>query len=334
MHKSIDLCDGLTDQYIEEIENFIAEWESQSEFIEVHTSGSTGKPKVIQLAKSQIEQSALATGKFFNFKSGDRILLNLSPNYIAGKLMLVRALIHDMRILVAPLDQNPLINLPYLEIDFAAFVPYQIQAILSNPDTAKKYEKLKKVIIGGAPLNPEWTEKIAALSNANYATFGMTETITHFALKRIAKDIDFYTCLPGIHISTDQRGCLVIEKNQITDRLVTNDLITLIDTNRFIWKGRFDHVINSGGIKISPEEVEQKLAGLLKGYNYFIIGRKNETYGEEVVLYIEGKKATNLEQLASEIQQVLNRYEQPKAIYWVSLFDRTATDKIIRKNYY
>lgn len=333
MHKSIDLCDGLSPEYLQEIENFIAEWESSSDFITVNTSGSTGTPKSIQLKKEHVRASAIATGNFFNFQVGQSVLLNLSPHYIAGKLMIARALIHDMRIFVAPLDQNPLLNVTLAEIDFGAFVPYQIQAILSDPISTANYSKIKNVIIGGAPLALEWQQKLMLLSNSSYITFGMTETITHFALQHICKQEDFFTCLPGFTIEKDDRGCLVIQDNPISERLVTNDLIELMNDGQFKWLGRLDFVINSGGIKISPEQVEFKLAHLFPSRAYFIHGRESAIFGQEVVLYIEGEESTKETVLQVDLATILATYERPKAIVFVPIFERTSTGKILRKNY-
>jgi len=333
MHKSIDLCDGLSPEYLQEIENFIAEWESSSDFIIVSTSGSTGIPKTIQLKKEWVRASAMATGKFFNFQAGQSLLLNLSPHYIAGKLMIVRALIHNMRIVLAPLDQNPLENLHLDEIDFGAFVPYQIQAILADTRSIANYSKIKNVIIGGAPLALEWQQKLMPLSNASYITFGMTETITHFALQHISKEEDFYTCLPGFRIEMDARGCLVLQKNSISERLVTNDLISPINDRQFKWLGRLDFVINSGGIKISPEQIEKRIAPLIGSSAYFIHGRASEVFGEEVVLYIEGPDDRADQNLVDELANLLAPYERPKAIVFVPVFERTGTGKMLRKNY-
>lgn len=333
MHKSIDLCDGLSPEYLQEIENFIAEWGSSSDFITVNTSGSTGIPKTIHLKKKLVRASAIATGKFFDFQAGQSVLLNLSPHYIAGKLMIVRALIHDMRIVLAPLGKNPLLQFDLDEIDFGAFVPYQIHAILANSVSKKNYERIKNVIIGGAPLALEWKEKLRLLSNSSYTTFGMTETITHFALQHISKKEDFFTCLPGFRIEKDDRGCLILQENEITDRLVTNDLIELPNDHQFKWLGRLDFVINSGGVKISPEQVEFKLAHLFQSQAYFIHGRASAIFGQEVVLYIEGEESSNAPILQVDLSTILSPYERPKAIVFVPVFERTSTGKILRKNY-
>lgn len=333
MHKSIDLCDGFSPEYLQEIENFIAEWESQSDFIEVQTSGSTGIPKRIRLKKEHVRASAIATGEFFNFQSGQSVLLNLSPHYIAGKLMIVRALIHDMRMVLAPLGKNPLEDLDLDEIDFGAFVPYQISAILANPGSKKNYERIKNAIIGGAPLALKWQHELIPLTNSSYVTFGMTETITHFALQRISEKEDFFTCLPGFRIKKDSRGCLILQENKITDRLVTNDLIELMNDHQFKWLGRLDFVINSGGVKISPEQVEFKLAHLFQSQAYFIHGRASAIFGEEVVLYIEGEESSNAPILQVDLRAILTAYERPKAIVFVPVFERTSTGKILRKNY-
>lgn len=330
MHKSINLCDGLSSAYLQEIENFIAEWESSDDFISVKTSGSTSKPKLIRLKKDNVRESALATGKFFDFQPGQRLLLNLSPSYIAGKLMIVRALVHEMHIVVAPLDQNPLLHLTFDNIDFAAFVPYQIKAILEHKQSTERYGNIRNVIIGGAPLPSEYATQLQQLSNQSYVTFGMTETITHFALQNLTRNESFFTCLPGFKIEQDDRGCLVICENKVSDRLVTNDLIELINATQFKWLGRLDFVINSGGIKISPEWIESKIEAIIQGQAYYIHGRKSDIFGEEIVLYIEGEEVEGLD---TKLAALLTKFERPKAIIYKPDLERTETGKIIRKNY-
>lgn len=336
MHKSIELCDGLSSEYLRDIEKFIAEWESQAEHITVFTSGSTGKPKPIQLAKNKVRASARVTGQFFNLKAGQRLLLNLSPNYIAGKLMIVRALEHDMRIRVTSTSQNPLLDLirsekEHSRIDFAAFVPYQVNAILMREETKTAYEKIPNVIIGGAPISHLLEEKIAALKNANFATFGMTETITHIALRNIHKKENHYTCLPGVAVATDDRDCLVIKPNPISGEIVTNDLVEILSEHSFVWKGRIDHVINSGGIKLSPEELEKGIEPIMGARRFYFIGRKSERFGQEVVLYIEGTKPENWEGMSQRINEKLGRYRKPKAVVFVNKFEETASGKVKRK---
>ena len=332
MHKSIVLCDDISSDYLQKIESFLEEWESESANIAVYTSGSTGEPKQILLNKKNVRASAKATGKFFKFRKGHTLLLNLSPDYIAGKLMLVRALEHEMRIVVAPVSQNPLLSIGNEKIDFAAFVPYQVEAILSDDKTRVKYESITAVIIGGAPVSAKVESKLMNLKNRSYATFGMTETITHVALRNISQADQFYTCLPGITIEQDDRDCLVINENEISNRLVTNDLITKIDTNKFQWHGRIDNVVNSAGIKIFPEKIEKNIADLIANNRFYLIGQKSEVFGEELVLYVEGVQPPNWDTTVVEMNQRLTTYERPKKVVFVSRFIETSSGKVKRIN--
>lgn len=330
MHKSIVLCDDISLDYLHEIEKFLEEWESESSTIIAQTSGSTGAPKEVVLNKKNVRASANATGAFFEFKKGQTLLLNLSPEYIAGKLMLVRALEYEMRILVAPASQNPLLNIGNQKADFAAFVPYQVEAILSNPDTRALYENIPAVIIGGAPVTAAVESELRTLKNQSYATFGMTETITHFALRNLSKGNEFYACLPSISIEQDERDCLVINKNEIFERLVTNDLITKINAREFLWHGRIDNVVNSAGVKLFPETIEKKIAALITDNRFYFIGRKSAAFGKELVLYVEGDHPQNWSQIVIEIKEHLAPYERPKEIVFVSSFNETTSGKVKR----
>ncbi len=331
MHKSIVLCDGISSDYLQEIDFFLKEWESDSPTIMVSTSGSTGVPKQILLDKRRVKASALATGAFFKFKKGQTMLLNLSPTYIAGKLMIVRALEHDMRILVAPVSKNPLLSLGNQLVDFAAFVPYQVEAILANETTRKKYEKIGQVIIGGAPISVKIEDELRGLKNQSYATFGMTETITHIALKNVTNGDNYYKCLPGITVEQDERDCLVINKNAISNDLITNDIITLIDAHKFQWHGRIDNVVNSAGVKLFPEELEKKIAELFSENRFYFIGRKSAVFGEELILLIEGEQPVNWIDIENEMRNRLKPFEYPKAIVFIAEFKETQTGKVIRQ---
>lgn len=332
MHKNIVLCDGLSPDYLQEIELFLTEWQSPTDFIEVDTSGSTGNPKTIKLSKKKILASAKATGSFFGFNAKQSLLLNLSPKYIAGKLMLVRALAHNMQIYVVPASQNPLLHLRNHQPSFAAFVPYQVAAILDNEITRTLYEGIPKVIIGGAPIPLALEKSLAKLKNDSYATFGMTETITHIALRKIEETQLPYTCLPGIKVSADENNCLIIHQNAVTERIVCNDVVEILDDSTFHWIGRADFIINSGGIKINPEKLERIMEPFLGGKRFYFHGRPSAVFGQEVVLYVEGKAENELE-LEEVIRRELEKYHQPKALVFVPAFQETATGKIIRQNY-
>lgn len=327
MHKNIHFSTGIEEQYHQDVLNFVKDWNSNKDEIIVQTSGSTGTPKTIRLKKSAVKKSALATGKFFDFKVGQKTILNLSPNYIAGKLMIVRALVFDMELYVLPNSRNPLLDFDFEHLDFAAFVPYQVDAILNNPQTRTSFNKIINVIIGGAPINHELEQRLLKCDNQSFASFGMTETITHFALRSINEKHEYYTCLPGFNVTTNKNNGLVLEKNAITNKLETNDWVELLDDSRFIWKGRLDHIINSGGVKLSPENLERKIADELLHRRFYFIGRPSEKFGEELILYVEGSE---IDDLADRIKPFLAKYELPKSIYFVPAFKETPTGKVKR----
>jgi len=337
MYKDIVFLDGVDDDFCQTVINFIEEWESYSTFISISSSGTTGTPKTIEFSKKQVETSARKTGQFFNFKKGETVLLNLSPKFVAGKLMIVRAILHEMKIVVAPLNSNPLKGITLLdEIKFGAFVPYQVLEILKDDASKLAYEKIKNVIIGGAEISRELEKQIAQLSNKNYATFGMTETLTHFALRLIDGKTDFYSCLPGISINKDERGCLTIEPNDILpERLVTNDCIELIDNNHFKWKGRIDNVINSGGVKIFPETDEKIMEHLFEENRFYLSSKKSEKFGKEIILILEGNIWDEIRQqnILSEIKKLIPEYHAPKSILFLDKFEETGNGKIIRKKF-
>ncbi len=243
--------------------------------------------------------------------------------------MIVRAIEHEMNLVVADLAQNPLLNCE-TEIAFAAFVPSQIDMILSDKTSREKLKKIKNVIIGGAPLHPGVENELTIFENNNFVTFGMTETITHFALRKVGTPI--YKCLDGFEISVDDRSCLVIKQNQIVEEtLITNDVIDLVDDSSFKWKGRFDFVINSGGVKVYPEKVEKMIAHLLPNNNFYVTSQADELLGEKVILLIEGEADTN--DILYLAKSFLPQYHSPKEVYLKGAFKYTENGKIIREKF-
>ena len=324
------LLDDIAEDYLQDIKSFIAEWNNDRDYIEVTTSGSTGKPKKLQLKKQAVKASAEATGRFFVFEKGQTVLLNLSPNYIAGKLMIVRAIEHEMNLAVAPLSENPLKNLREEKIHFGAFVPSQINEILKDEKSRERLNKIKHVIIGGAPLDPDTENELIGMDTRFFATFGMTETITHFALRRIGTPI--YKCLPNFNISADNQSCLVIHPNEIVPELLfTNDVIDFIDDRTFKWKGRLDHVINSAGVKIYPEKAEKMIAHLLPNNRFYMTAKKDKKYGEVAVLVVEGDPKNK--DLLEDAKESLPRHHAPKEVIIEDQFEETPTQKIIRKKF-
>jgi len=303
------------------IYNFLLDWFNNDAFVKVKTSGSTGKPKTIRLAKKAMIASALATGNYFDLPSKTTAFFCLSSNYIAGKMMLVRAMVLGWHLDLLNTTSKPLMN-NTKQYDFGAMVPLQVSHSLSE----LKY--VKKLIIGGGAISSNLLNELYLLKTKCFATYGMTETVTHVAVKPLTKNNNNYTLLPNISISQDNRNCLVIKALLLNENdIVTNDIVKIHSTTEFEWLGRYDSIINSGGIKILPEQVEAKLATVIKT-KFFISSQPDELLENKVILIVEGKE--NSLDLAS-LKPFLTKYEMPKAIYYTPKFVVTDTKKIQRQ---
>jgi O-succinylbenzoic acid--CoA ligase len=322
----------------EELYFFFEAWFDKNNFIEVKTSGSTGIPKVIQLQKSHMINSALATGRFFKLPKKTTALLCMSPNFIAGKMMLVRALTLGWHLDVVEAVSNPLQHLQK-SYDFSAMVPLQLKSSLGD------IHKVKQLIVGGGVVSNELQQEIQQVKTAIFATYGMTETITHIAVKKLnnfdkvissAVEKSYYEILPNVSISTDDRNCLVINAPKVADKpIITNDIVAIISETTFEFLGRFDSVINSGGIKLIPEQIEEKLLGIIQS-RFFIAGIPDTLLGEKLILVLEQENFKDDKfkiELLQKIKQVqhISKYEIPKQIYIVDKFIETSTRKINRK---
>jgi O-succinylbenzoic acid--CoA ligase len=302
------------------IGTFLLDWFDEKPYLELSTSGTTGAPKVIRIDKQAMLDSALATGDFFGLEPGDTILHCLPTNYVAGKMMWVRSFILGLEMKFVEPNSNPLDKIDE-NFDFCAMVP--LQAKNSLPKLKKK--RIKKLIIGGVTIHKALEEQLAKLPIEVYETFGMSETITHIAAKKIGAEA--FTVLPNVSVSTDDRDCLVIKaKNISKDPIVTNDIVKLLSDKQFVWEGRYDNVINSGGIKLIPEQIEDKLSTLIPR-RYFVYGQPDETLGEKVILFIEGEPIT----IEESVFEVLEKFEKPREVVFIPKFKETATGKIMRK---
>jgi o-succinylbenzoate---CoA ligase len=314
---------------------FCTEWlNGKTDFI-LHTSGSTGTPKSIAVTREQLKISAQITAEYLKLKPEQTALVCLDVSFVAGLMMLARALEVGMNLVVTPPEANPLQSLDQtLAIDFAAFVPYQIDTILKTSQR-EKLNTIKNVIIGGAPLSEQTKAALHAFTNNLYATYGMTETLTHIALQKINGVTDStFQVLTGFDVGTDDRGCLTVKANHLgSEPIITNDLVELVSKNQFRWLGRIDGVINSGGIKIIPEKIEAVVAPIFDKLNlptrFFIAGLPNAQLGESVTLFIEGTLTKEqIESLKHTLSQTLSRYENPKSIYCIERFVYTSSGKI------
>ncbi|WP_239709242.1 AMP-binding protein [Tenacibaculum piscium] len=319
------------------VASFLKDWFNENDFIIVQTSGSTGKPKPISLQKEFMKNSALATGKFFNVSENTTALLCLSTDYIAGKMMLVRALTLGWQLDIVKPDSNPLKNIKNAEkhYDFSAMVPLQLRNSLSE------LHKIDKLIVGGGVVSSDLIKAIQNIPTNIFATYGMTETITHIAVKKLnnfkshqlVSDAN-YTILSNVKITTDTRNCLVIEAPKVSEeKIITNDIVKLISATKFEWLGRFDNVINSGGVKLHPEKIEEKLSEIITS-RFFVIGISDAILGEKLILIIENKISSEEEKTlkkAVENLKTLSKFEVPKEIYFIDNFIETETNKIQRK---
>jgi O-succinylbenzoic acid--CoA ligase len=343
----------LCSSYNQLIINFCMEWQSNKNEFVVHTSGSTGIPKPISLARKQMQNSVLATAEALDLKQNERFLICLNTEYIAGKMMLVRGMELHAEMIIVPPKRNPLEDFDEkMWFDFAAFVPMQLQTILDEtPEKIAILSQMKAIIIGGAPVSYSLLKKIRSIKALNrvpiYSTYGMSETVTHIALKRLngkgKKEVsDTYKTLPNVKIKTDERGCLVISApHTLGKEIITNDLVDIKnDTHNgteFEWLGRADFVINTGGIKVFPEKIESYIERafyeLALQKRFFISSLPDETLGEKIILIIEGLPfAKNFEnELLEHLKKNLPAYHTPKQIFYLSDFVMTQTGKVNRK---
>jgi len=297
---------------------FLLDWFDDRSYIEMSTSGTTGTPKIIRVEKQAMVNSALATGDFFDLHPGNKVLHCLPVKYIAGKMMLVRGFILGLDMDFAAPNSTPMHNND-TQYDFTAMVPLQAQHSL------KQLHHVKKMIIGGGRINKTLEKQLAKLPTEVYETYGMTETITHIAAKKIGEKA--FTVLPNVTISYNENNCLVIHAPRISeDVIVTNDIVELVNENQFIFLGRFDNIINSGGIKLIPEQIEDKLSGKINS-RFFVTGKPDNKLGEKLVLVVEG----DAHPIDASVFEVLDKYEKPKEIVFVSKFEETENGKIKRK---
>ncbi len=328
----------LTDPFTEQICQTIRDWYRHRAFFTFRTSGSTGKPKPISIHRDQMIASAEATINYLDL-SGGISLLCLEPAFIAGTMMIIRSILSNMNLVAVSPSSDPLVRVREdRSFSLGAMVPVQIRTILENKVSTEKLKRINNLLIGGADMDKRLIKTLTSFPNRIYQTFGMTETVSHIALKRIngpAPD-DYFKVMPGTSINLDDRGCMIVT-GKVTDNkpVVTNDLIELIDKDRFRWLGRYDHVINTGGIKIGIEQLEQKIDLLLERLDmeipFFITSLPDDTLGQKICMVIESDKVPEgFPLLKDEMRAELSKYEIPKEFRKIPAFLRTPTDKINR----
>lgn len=317
--------------------DFCREWFSPGETMQLHTSGSTGKPKTICATKAAMRASARRSCEFFGLTHGSTAVLPLPLDYIAGKMMMVRALVAglDLRV-VHPTSEifDKLDTLPpsHHHPDFMPVVPMQIQRILPRPDAAALLSRVRCLLIGGAFIDVAIEQVLADLPTRAYVSYGMTETLSHIALRRIngPQRSDLYTPLRGISTSLSESGTLTISvPDQSIDQLITNDLAELLPDGRFRILGRIDAVINSGGIKIQAEKLERQLKQAT-GLTAVAVGTPHPLLGECVTLLWESTHPETERERIGQICATLPPYERPKRLIAAGELPRTSSGKIAR----
>ena len=310
-----------------DLETFLAEWHNDSPTVLVHTSGSTGMPKPMLVEKRRMEASARITCGFLGLKAGDTALLCMSLDYIAGKMMVVRALTCGLQLKVVEPCGCPLWE---GHVDFAAMVPMQVYNLLQTEDGRRRLMAVRHLIIGGGAIDEALASALVDFPNQVWSTYGMTETLSHIALRRLSGPdaSEWYMPFEGVTLSQTDEGCLVIDAPAVHDGLlVTNDIAEMHDDGRFRILGRRDNVICSGGIKIQIEGVERLLHPHLS-VPFLITKRADKKFGEQVVLLTESE---DMDAIRNICQRVLPKYWQPRAFLHVGSLPLTETGKPARK---
>ncbi|WP_159517569.1 AMP-binding protein [Sunxiuqinia indica] len=329
LQRQLSALSGWEKQWL----SFLQEWYNQNDYIKVNTSGSTGTPKTIKLNKDFVAASAQRTIQYFGLKKGDCILHCLPTKYIAGKLMVVRALLGKLDLhLVDPASDFRF--LPQKRFKFAAMVPNQVHKLMMLDPNSYLDWNLEFLLIGGSAVQQSLIDQLQEVQTQCYSSYAMTETATHIALRKLnGKNQDqFYHCLDNIKVQLSLDNCLEIFMPGLKQQpLKTNDLAELADEKTFRVLGRADNVIISGGIKFSPEQLERKLEPFISIAFYFS-SLPHETLGQQLILIVEGEEDENLiHQIRTICSQQLSTYEQPKQIRFIKVFQRTENGKVMRK---
>ena len=297
--------------------DMIRDWMNGEPLFTFHTSGSTGVPKPIIIPREKIAFSVRATMNFLDperrFRSS---LLCINPHFIGGAMVVFRALVHEMDLTIISPSADLDSRLKDTNYDLVSMVPLQAQKL-----SVGTLNNFHAIIIGGGQM-PAIEGKTTAKV---YSSFGMTETVSHFAFKELNKP--YFRVLDGTEIAVNKSGNLKV-KNFITDDkwLETNDMISLISSNEFLWIGRSDFVINTGGIKVNPESVEKKLSDQFEGVGFFISSLPDKVLENSVVLMVEGQDLSFEPDFS-----MLEKHHRPKGIVFLDRFERTASEKIDRK---
>lgn len=322
------------EEWQKEVLLFIREWFSNKIKFEIKTSGTTGTPKIESFPREAFISSAQITINTFDLIKGDLLLMCLPIHFVAGKMMLIRAIVGRMKVLITQPTVNPIKDL-LQTVKFAGFTPHQLQTILKN--NPGKLNLIEKAIIGGSPVNSELQNQLIDFKTCFFETFGMSETLTHIATKELngANKSAYFEVLKGFNIQVDKNDLLIIEADHLKNSpLLTSDIVEMIDSKRFKWLGRSIDVINSGGVKIFPAMIEKKIGSKIN--REFFIGKQSDRIlGESCILYIEGEpfNKKKISELHADFKTRLTKYEIPKEIVFKPEFMRNKNGKVIKSEF-
>ena len=310
------------------LDEFLEEWNNPSPYVHVQTSGSTGVPKPMLVEKRRMLASARITNDFLGLREGDTALLCMSLDYIAGKMMVVRSLERGLKLIVQEPSGHPMGLRHRVSLDFAAMVPMQVYSTLQVPEERERLKQIRHLIIGGGAIDEAMAAELKTFPNAVWSTYGMTETLSHIALRRLSgpEASGWYTPFPSVKVSLSPEGCLIIDAPEVCpEPLVTNDIAEL-SPQGFRILGRKDNVICSGGIKIQIEEVESRLRPFLR-VPYLLSKRPDPKFGEVAVLLTEG----SVDDARQVCERILPKYHQPRHYLHVDHIPLTETGKPARQ---
>ena len=322
------------------LEEFLKEWNNDSPFVEVKTSGSTGEPKRMLVEKRRMLASARITCDFLGLRPGDTALLCMSLDYIAGKMMVVRSLERGLKLITVEPSGHPLSTINYklstinYKLSFSAMVPMQVYNTLQVPEERERLKQIRHLIIGGGAIDDSLAAELKDFPNNVWSTYGMTETLSHIALRRLngPEASLWYTPFPSVQLSLSDEGCLIIHAPEVCpEPLVTNDIAEISHNGdsprceKFRILGRKDNVICSGGLKIQAEELERQLRPHMAA-PFVISKRADEKFGEIVVLITEGSPSD----ARTICERILPKFHQPKAYLHIDQIPLTETGKPAR----
>ena len=313
-----ELCNSK-EEYLTELGRFLLDWLSDNPEIKLQTSGSTGEPTQLRAPKAMLSASAMTTVKALALQPKQQALLCLPVRHIAGKMMLIRALLAGLWIDVIEPTASPMVSKTY---DFTAMTPHQLRSSLDHLD------RFKQIIVGGAPIDDSLRSALKRHASTIYSSYGMTETYSHVALQNLSAGETHYTAVDHVRFSTHGDALVIHAPHIGIEKLITTDCVDLISSTQFLWKGRSDHVINSGGIKLHPEQIEKALSTIIS-VPFFVFGKPDKRLGQSLSIVFEGHLPNEIETMVSSLD-TLSKYEKPKDYFVLSQFIRS-NGKILRK---